>query len=1176
MPNPHTGSSFDDFLKEEGIYEEATAAALEFIRSAASFHPSLRDWQNPQVVGINKLPAHATLMPYPDIDTARAGERMASPFCHVLNGDWRFTLIDRPDAAPANFFAVDFDEAADDHAWHDLPVPANWMLPGAGYTAHDRPIYTNVQMPFAPDVALNRVRVPEENPTGLYRRTFTLPEGWVERRTVVCFEGVESAVYLWCNGQPVGYSQGSRLPAEFDLSDFVQPGENLMAAMVIRWSDGSYLEDQDHWWLAGIYRDVFLYSTPHTHIFDFAVRTVFDADYRDATLHVNARVEASDGSVANGFVVEAQLYPSPALPSLGRGPLVGRADDASADLNASKPINRPPSPFEGEGPGEGVSASPSPMTRQAQQRTGTSAAVDVPQPNPNMLGTLPTVALQLTVEQPAQWSAEQPHLYTLVLTLRDPAGEAIEHLSTRVGFREVKVEGRDLLVNGQPVLLKGVNRHEHDDLRGKTVDEASMRADIELMKRFNLNAVRNAHYPCHPRWYELCDEYGLYVIDEANLETHGLYQRLCDDPEWTHAFVERGQRMVQRTKNHASVILWSLGNESGIGANHHALAGWMRATDPTRPLHYEGAISRWMGESWECGHAVTDLVCPMYPTVDEIEEYGENAENNPLWNRPLVMCEYAHSMGNSTGNLAEYWDAIRAYPGLQGGFIWDWVDQGLRQVDENGVEYWAYGGDFDEEVHDSNFNINGLIWPDRTPHPALWEYKKILQPVRFYDLNPAARTIEVFNESFFADTANLRATFEVLVNGDLVHQQPLDLAPLAPQELRVVDLPLPSLNLDDGDEAFVKVRFQQIEATAWAEAGHEVAWGQFAWEAKRDPSLALPSEGREPLVERTGKASADNVIDRLPSPSEGEGPGMGVELDVIENADSIQITNENVTLAFDKATARLTRYAVNGVDLLTAGPRLNVWRAPLDNDGFKVAQGWRPMDLEQWQAAGLDALDSTVESVQVTQPEPGVVEIRAQTIVGSEAHPNAFQHEHVYTIRGDGTVEIVNEIEAEEALPNLPRVGLSMGVVKELEGVRWYGRGPHENYADRNEGARMGTWQSTVSDEYVPYILPQAHGNKTDVRWIELTDDAGAGLRVETADGQPLQTTVSHFTADDLWQATHTNELQRRDEIMLEIDHRQKGVGGASCGPETLAKYQVEPGKFRFAVRLRAISRTEI
>ena len=741
------------------------------------FHTPLPDWQNPQVVGINKLPAHATLMPYPDIDTALAGERLASPFCHVLNGDWRFTLVDRPDAAPTDFFAVDFDESVDGNEWHDLPVPANWMLPGEGYTAHDKPIYTNVQMPFAPDVALNRVRVPEANPTGLYRHRFTLPSGWAERRTVVCFEGVESAFYLWCNGRPAGYSQGSRLPAEFDLTDFAQPGENLLAAMVIRWSDGSYLEDQDHWWLAGIYRDVFLYSTPLTHIFDFAVRTEFDADYRDATLHINARVEASDGSVANGFGVEAMLYPSPALPYEGRGPLVGHAEDASADFDATKPINRPPSPSEGEGPGEGVSASPSPMTHQTQQNAGTSAAVNVPQPNPHMLGTLPTVALELTVEQPVQWSAEQPHLYTLVLTLRDLDGNAIEYLSTRVGFREVKVKGRDLLVNGKPILLKGVNRHEHDDTRGKTVSEASMRADIELMKRFNLNAVRNAHYPCHPRWYELCDAYGLYVIDEANIETHGLYQRLCDDPEWTHAFVQRGQRMVQRTKNHASVILWSLGNESGIGANHHALAAWIRHTDPTRPLHYEGAISRWMGEAWERGHAVTDLVCPMYPTVDEIEEYGENADDNPLWNRPLVMCEYAHSMGNSTGNLQEYWDAIRTHRGLQGGFIWDWVDQGLRRVDESGVDYWAYGGDFDEAVHDSNFNINGLVWPDRTPHPALWEYKKILQPIRFYDLDPATGTIEVLNESFFADTTNLRATFEVLVNGELVHQQPLEPPP---------------------------------------------------------------------------------------------------------------------------------------------------------------------------------------------------------------------------------------------------------------------------------------------------------------------------------------------------------------------------------------------------------------
>ena len=557
------------------------------------------------MVGRNKLATHVFNVPLENEDQ----DWEESPYYLNLNGRYRFHFTTTPTAIPPEYFTPDYD----DGAWDTIPVPANWTL--AGY---DKPHYTNVQMPFPPHPPF----VPAENPTGVYRRTFTLPASWPGRRIVICFEGVESAFYLTINGHKVGYSQGSRLPAEFDITDYVKSGENLLAVMVLRWSDGSYLEDQDHWWMAGIYRDVYLYATPHTYLQDFTVRTTLDALCQDAVLSVQALIgHTKDDDPARYFVV-AQLFAAntAVFPTPLRAPAIIN-DDYLLRAN-----------------------------------------------------------LQGLVRGPRQWSAESPYLYTLILSLENSQGQPLHTVRQRIGFRRVEIRGRELLINGKAVLLKGVNRHEHDDRTGKTISVASMRTDIILMKQHNINAVRNSHYPMHRRWYELCDEYGLYVIDEANIECHALSDRFPRDPEWTNAFMERGMRMVARAINHPSIIIWSLGNESGYGANISALAGWIRHVDPTRPLHYEGAVSRSDGQDWEDGHDVTDITCPMYPTVAEIVDYA----NDKSATRPLIMCEYAHAMGNSGGNLQEYWDAIRSHHGLQGGFVWDWVDQGILQTAENG------------------------------------------------------------------------------------------------------------------------------------------------------------------------------------------------------------------------------------------------------------------------------------------------------------------------------------------------------------------------------------------------------------------------------------------------------------------------------------------------------------
>jgi beta-galactosidase len=1024
---------------------------------------NLHDWENPEVVRRNKLPGHVNTVPYPSAADALAGKREASPYYQSLNGAWQFQLVANPQSVPPDFGQTDFDTGD----WDTIQVPGNWMMQG-----YDKPIYTNVQMPIPNTPPF----VPtEDNPTGLYRYTFTIPEAWAQRQIFICFDGVESAYYLWVNGQAVGYSQGSRLPAEFDLTPYVQAGENELRAMVIRWSDGSFVEDQDHWRMAGIYRDVYLYATPKVHIFDFFARPELDGALQDGVLQVTARVEKYADMVIDGYQVRMALF-----------------DDAG------EPVFKP-------------------VTKGFYEHDGRLTQAD----------------LEQAVAQPEKWTAESPTLYTLVLSLLDTEGNFLEAVRTRIGFRRVEIVGKELLINGKVVLLKGVNRHEHDPRQGKTMSEEMMVKDILLMKQFNINAVRTAHYPDCPRWYELCDEYGLYIIDEANIETHSLYDRLCHDPNWLHTFMERGQRLVQRDKNHPCVIFWSLGNESGYGPNHDALAGWIRGADPTRPIHYEGAINnRHTAHGWYRGHLASDLVCPMYPQVADIIAYAED----PRSDRPLIMCEYAHAMGNSCGNLKEYWDAIKTYHGLQGGFIWDWVDQGLVKVDEKGVEYWAYGGDFGDPINDVNFCINGLIFPDRTPHPAMWEYKKVIQPINVKAVDLLAGQVEIVNEQDFSSMAGLNGRYELTVDGHIVQEGAFDLPDLAPGESGQVTLPLKQPQMPPGGEAFLTLRFELAADTGWAKAGHEVAWEQFA--VPYPVPAAVPAAKMPPLQ-------------------------------LEEEGETAVISGENFRLVFDAAKGTIANWSVADTELIHSGPQLNVWRAPTDNDGFKKASDWvSSKDLTHWLAVGLHKMEHTVTSVKVQQTADHEVEISVVTRVESDKAPEAFLHRQTYTITGDGAVQIENQVQANVDV-NLPRVGLSLQLPTGFEQFTWYGRGPVENYRDRKVGTAVGLYSGMVAEQYVPYIMPQENGNKTDVRWLSLTNSEGVGLQV-TAD--PLmEASVSHYSAAELYRALHTNELNAQEEVILNLDHAQAGLGGASCGPPTLPEYRLRPGEYDFTFRLQPV-----
>jgi beta-galactosidase len=721
---------------------------IELPRSRPANHP---DWENPAMIGRNKEAPHATLTPFPTAQEALRGDRLDSPWVKSLNGPWNFHWSPNPASRPTEFF----DPAFDVSDWDEIPVPANWQLHGYGF-----PIYTNIAYAWGePDPP----RVPhDDNPVGSYRREFTVPEDWDGRQVFLHFAGVDSAFYLWVNGEDVGYSQGSRTPAEFDITSFLQPGANVVAAEVYRYSDGSYLECQDFWRISGIFRDVFLYSVADLDIRDFEVRTLLDEDYRDAILEVDIEVR-----------------------SFGDEPATARVEVELLDAS-------------GDRVGEVASA-----WTEVTREEGFEVTIATP------------------VEDPLKWSAETPHLYTLVLTLKDGEDEVVEVISSRVGFRSSEIKDGQLLVNGVPILIKGANRHEHHPETGHYVDRESMIEDILLMKRHNLNAVRTSHYPDTVEFYDLTDEYGLYVIDEANIESHGIgYEpdkTLGNKPEWELAHMDRTISMVERDKNHPSIIIWSLGNEGGDGVNFQATSDWIQQRDATRPVHYERAELE----------PHTDIYAPMYARIDDIVEYAENHTD-----RPLILCEYSHAMGNSNGNFKEYWDAIYEHRQLQGGFVWDWVDQGLiKEVPGRpGETFFAYGGDFEPEgvYHDDNFLMNGLVSADRTPHPGLYEVKKVYQYIRTSAVDLSRGEVEIRNIYDFINLDFVEATWSVAADGATIGSGVLPALDIEPGQSRTVTIPLPEIVPAPGVEYWLNLNFRLAEDTPWAEAGHEVAWEQFA------------------------------------------------------------------------------------------------------------------------------------------------------------------------------------------------------------------------------------------------------------------------------------------------------------------------------------------------------------
>ena len=1020
------------------------------------------DWENPEVVGRNKEPGHCTYLPYADTRAAVQNDPAQSAYTKCLNGIWKFNWVRKPAERPAHFYREDYDVSH----WDDIKVPANWELEGYGI-----PIYTDTDYPFP----ANPPHIPHDNnPVGSYRRNFTVPETWEGRQVFLHFGGVKSAFYVWVNGKEVGYSQGSKTPAEFNISEHIRSGENVLAVEVYRFSDGAYLEDQDYWKISGIERDVFLFSTPNVMIRDFFVLGNLDE------LYLNGRIEVS---------VDVRNY------------LRDAPEKHKIQMHLFDADHRPvfEEPIEGE--------------VEFNESGGAE------------------IRLENFIENPKKWSAETPYLYTLVLSLLDETGKTIEVLSCKTGFRKVEIKGGQLLVNGIPVTIKGVNRHEHEPETGRVVSEEYMMKDIRLMKQFNINAVRTSHYPNVPRWYELCDQYGLYVIDEANIESHGMGYRpdrtLGNNPAWQKAHLERTIRMVERDKNHPAIIIWSLGNEAGDGVNFEATYSWIKKRDPSRPVQYERAETR----------PHTDIVCPMYRQIHHLEDFLKKG----LGNRPLILCEYAHAMGNSVGNLQDYWDYFDKHRELQGGFIWDWVDQGLLKKNEEGEEFWAYGGDFGPPgtLSDKNFCINGLVFPDRKLHPHIWEVKKVYQPIKVKALDLTIGKVEIQNAHDFAGFNIFETTWTIKADEEEIARGELPGMDIPPRHSQEVTLPLSKIEPEPGKEYFLKLSFTLREPAHLLPKGHEVAWEQFQ----------LPLSQPVPDIDRK----------RFP------------KLSLQRKEKRIEIKGKNFTISFDESTGMLTSYVFENTELIQSGPVPNFWRAPTDNDF-----GWDlPKRLMIWKEAGAKR-----RVVKVTARKVGSREIRVDAVFMIPSGDSEYSTS--YRIFGSGDIIVSNRfVPGSTDLPEMARFGMIMMLPVEFENIIWYGRGPHENYWDRKTGSPVGVYSGKVMDLYHPYIRPQENGNRTDVRWLALVNDKGIGL---LAVGQPLLSISAHHFIDEDFdpglekRQRHTYHLKKRDLVTLKLDYKQMGVGGdTSWGDRARPhpEYRLPVQEYSYSFSLRPFSKEE-
>lgn len=1017
-------------------------------------------WQNEAVFKINKMQPRAHFIPFATAEQARTEDKWQSPMLKSLNGTWKFKLAHKPAERPFWFFKPDYDT----RKWDEINVPANWEMEG-----YDYPIYTNVKYPHEKTPPTIQEHY---NPVGSYKRTFEIPANWQGKDIILHFGAVSSAMNVWLNGEFVGYSEDSKIPAEFNISKFLVEGENTLAVEIFRWSDASYLEDQDFWRMSGITRDVYLMARGEQQIQDFRVIAGLDENYANGTFQLVLDI-MNMGQNAAATSVEAIL-----------------ADGATMVRKFSK----------------------------------------------NLTSGKTSVVFEAEIPEVKQWSAEIPNLYELIVTLKN-GNETVEVIRQDVGFRTSEIKDGNLLINGKYVYLKGANLHEHHPVTGHVVDKETMLLDIKTMKAHNLNAVRTSHYPQPELWYELCNKYGLYVVDEANIESHGMgygSESLAKDESWKAAHLYRTKNMFERDKNQPSVIIWSLGNEAGNGVNFYATYDYLKSVDQTRPVQYERA-----GLEYN-----TDIFCPMYMRIEGMVEY---AKTNP--ERPLIQCEYAHAMGNSLGNFQDYWDAIEKYDALQGGFIWDWVDQGLLTTNESGEEFYAYGGDFgpDTVPSDGNFCNNGLVNPDRAVKPHLLEVKKVYQNIGFDAVNLKRGTISIQNKYAFLDLSEFDFEWEITGDGMVVDNGKLADVNLNPGESENITIDF-SVDPQAGVEYFLTLRAKLKNDWSLLEAGAEMAAEQFE----------LP------------------IFSAVSKTNTAQFPALKLD----EDQSSATISGERFAIVFDKTAGVISSFKNGGTELLISGPVPNFWRAPIDNDfGNDLHKRSRV-----WRKAGENR---KVADVKISQQKNNLVEVEFDFDLVNESNETIGTYNTVYTVYGSGDVLVENHFKmTKDGLPEIVRMGMNLVMPRNFGLMSWLGRGPHESYWDRKTSAFVGLYKGSVAEQSWVYLRPQENGNKTDVRWAAITNETGNGLLFS---GMPLLEVSAHHNIMEDFESMertdgrqqdgaevvnrHTTDVKPRDLTSVNIDYKQMGVGGDnSWGALTHPEYRLTEKEYSYSFRMRPIS----
>ncbi len=1011
--------------------------------------PTIEPWKDPAIVNLNKEKPRSHFIPYQDIESALTADRSLSNRFKLLNGKWKFNYVTSPDKATIDIAKIKPE------TWKDIKVPGNWELQGYGY-----PIYVNIKYPFLP---VAPPHIPEANPIGIYYRKFEINPDWYDKSIFIGLGGVKSAFDLWINGMYVGYSEDSKTTTEFNISDFITKGTNSITIKVYRWSDASYLEDQDMWDISGIERDVYLTVRPKVFIRDIDVLSDLDATYSNGLLDVKLKIDHAGNSILKKAKINVKLY-----------------DQSSKMIFEEDKF----------------------VTFKRNNESSFS--------------------FKKTIKNIKKWTAETPNLYKLIVTLYDEKEQLLEAIPVSVGFRKIEIKNSQLLVNGVAVIIRGVNRHDHDPLTGKYITRDRMIRDIELLKQFNINAVRTAHYPNDPLWYELCDKYGIYLVCEANIESHGMgygEKSLAKDIRWLAPHMDRTRNMYEIYKNFPSIITWSLGNEAGAGVNFNYTFDWLKGKDSSRPVQYE-RVTKYLDTTFGLKDYTTDIMCPMYPYLEEIIGYCENKPE-----MPLILCEYVHAMGNSVGELVDHWDLVEKYDVFQGGFIWDWVDQGLIKKDANGTAYYAYGGDFGPKdvLSDKNFLINGLVDPAQNPHPHLQEVKKIYQQIEVKDVDVANGKIEIINKYDFINLSKFVGKYRILSNGEEVFTGVISDLDIKARSADITQIEMPDLKKYKHSELILDISFITKKKSDIVPQGHELAWTQILM-------------------------NTDEVINKPPRLKRTTGFIFS------KTASAVEVSTQQSSIIFNNKTGLIDSYSYLGKPVLDSVCP-NFWRAPTDND--KVS----PNGNVVWEKAGLSALDYKAIKIETTDSL-----ITSHTIASRSDGIKIFDINISYRIFENGALDIRTKVTPTDSISSMAKVGLQMRLPKSYKVVSWYGNGPHETYIDRKESGRVGVYNTTVDAMFEQYIRPQDYGNRTDIRWVEIANGK-SGIKF-SGTSTLMNFSAHHFSDKEIDRAQHTNELKRSNATIFNFDYLVNGVGTAACGPPNMEKYVVKATPYDFTIQI--------